>query len=185
MFRFDGMMIAAAALVGIAGATARADEKLAPTVDYFVGESKTTSPDGKPIRTTLSLVKRVVTPADNRIEEEVLSVTANGPARLFVTILEVNGNKYTVTEKSKAFEGEGELIGEPWKWKEWKSVTKLPGGAGTVTSEDKLTDRGMSAKKTFAGADGTIIFKFEDSLTRISPATYDILHAKLAPAEKK
>ena len=75
-------------------------------------------------------------------------------------------------------------MGEAWKWKEWKSVTKLAGGAGTVTSEDKLTDQGLSGKKTFTGADGKVALRFEDVLTSISPKTYEILYTRLAPKAK-
>lgn len=183
MFRIGGMAIAAAALLGIVDTTTRADAQAEPT--YFVGESRMTTPDGKLIQTSLSLVKRLVNPAKSQIEEHVLSVRENGPAKVFVTVLEVKGNAFVVTEKSKAFEGEGELIGDAWNWKAWKSVTRLHGGAGTVTSDDRLIDHGLSAKKTFTAADGKVQVTFEDSLTTISARTYEILYAKLAPPEKK
>jgi hypothetical protein len=81
--------------------------------------------------------------------------------------------------------GEGELTGEAWLWTRWKSVTKLAGGAGTVTSEDKLTERGLTAKKTFTGPDGKVAFRFDEALAPISPKTYEVLYMRLAPAEKK
>jgi hypothetical protein len=156
-----------------------------PQVDYFLGESRMTTPTGKHIRTTLSLVKRIVSEADGRIEEHVLSIDEKNAARPFIVVMQVKDSKFTVTERSKSFTGEGELIGEAWKWKAWKSVTKLSSGAGTVKSEDKLTERGMSGKKVYAGADGEVRVLFEDSLDRISARTYEILYAKLAPVEKK
>jgi hypothetical protein len=163
---------------------APAGDTPAAEVGYFLGESTTTTPDGKPVRTSLSLAKRVVDPAAGRIEEHVLSV-GERDVKAFVVVWEVKGNKSTLAERSGAFTGEGELVGEAWKWKEWKSVTRLPGGAGTVTSEDKVTDRGLSAKKRYAGADGRVVLHFEDSLRPITAKTYDILHARLAPADKK
>jgi hypothetical protein len=141
------------------------------------------TPDGKLVRTSLSLVKRVVSKKDNQIEEYVLSVDEKD-SKAFAVTMEVKGSKLIVAERSGAFSGEGELVGEPWKWKEWKSVTKLAGGAGTVTSEDKLTDQGLTGKKTFAGANGKVSLRFEDVLTSISPKTYEILHARLAPKAK-
>jgi hypothetical protein len=164
--------------------TALAEDKPAVEASYFFGESKMTTPDGKPIRTSLSLVKRVVNQPDSRIEEHVLSINERD-TKAFVVLMEVKGNKFTLTERSNAFSGEGELFGEAWKWKEWKSVTKLRGGAGTITSEDKISDPGLSAKKCYAGADGKVLFLFEESLKPISQKTYDILYSKLAPAEKK
>jgi hypothetical protein len=163
-------------------AAAYADDKPAGEATYYFGESKMTTPDGKPIRTSLSLVKRVVNPNESRIEEHVLTIT-DRESKAFVVVMEVKGKKFTMTERSNAFTGDGELVGEAWKWKEWKSTSKV--GGGTVTSEDKLTDQGLTAKKTFAGADGKVIFLFAESLRPISPQTYEILYTRLAPAEKK
>jgi hypothetical protein len=118
-----------------------ADEKPVAEVRYYLGESRMMTPDGKLLRTSLSLVKRVLSQADSRIEEHVLSV-GDKDAKAFVVVMAVKGKKFTVTERSKTFTGAGELQGEAWKWKGWKSVTKLAGGAGMVTSEDKLTDQG-------------------------------------------
>ena len=152
------------------------------TTTYYMGESKMTLADGTLIRTSISLVKRVVNKKDSRIEEHVLSVDER-ESKAFVVTLEVKGAKFTVSEKSGAFNGEGELVGKSWEWTEWKSETKLADGAGTVTSEDKLTDRGMSVKKTFAGVDGKVALRFEEALDSISQKTYEILYARLAPTE--
>jgi hypothetical protein len=99
--------------------------------------------------------------------------------------MEVKGKTFTMTEKGKAFSGEGELVGDPWKWKEWKSTAKLAGGAGTITSEDKVTEKGLTARKVFTGPDGKVLMHFEESLNTIGPKTYEILYARLAPAGKK
>ena len=77
------------------------------------------------------------------------------------------------------------MTGEAWLWTRWKSVTKLAGGAGTVTSEDKLTERGLSAKKSLTGADGKVAVRFDEALVPISPKTYEVLYTRLAPVEKK
>jgi hypothetical protein len=163
--------------------TALAGDQAAVETSYFFGESKMTTPEGKLFRTSLSLVKRVVNRTDSRIEEHVLSITERD-TREFVAILEVKGQKFTMTERSKAFSGKGELVGEPWKWKEWKSVAKLAGDTGIVTSEDKVTAQGLAVRKSYAGANGKVIFLFNELLRPISPKTYDILYARLAPAKK-
>jgi hypothetical protein len=185
MFR-KAMTVAALCLAMLwpAGSASLAQDK-SPQVEYFLGESKMMTPAGKHFRTTLSLVKRVVNQADGRIEEHVLSIDEKNATKAFVVVMEVKGSKFTLTERSGSFTGEGELIGEAWKWKEWRTVSKLPGNMGTVTSEDKLTERGLSAKKVYAGADGKVQFVFEDALDRISAKTYEILYTKLDPVEKK
>ena len=174
----------AAFVVLVGGRSSAAAEPMEVETSYYLGESKMTTPDGKLIRTSLSLVKRVVNKKESRIEEHVLSV-GEKESKAFVVTMDVKGSKFTMSEKSGSFTGDGELMGEAWRWTEWKSVAKLAGGAGTVTSEDKLTERGLSAKKTFAGADGKVAFRFDEALAPISPKTYQVLYTRLAPAEKK
>ena len=132
------------------------DEKPTVQIEYYLGESKMMTLDGKLIRTSLSLVKRVLNRDENKIEEHVMSIDEKAPARTFIVLFQVKGSKCTMSEQSKSFEGEGELFGDAWAWKGWKTTSKLAGGMGTVVSEDKLTERGMTAKKTFAGADGKV-----------------------------
>ena len=174
----------AAFVVLMGGRSSAAAEPMEVETSYYLGESKMTTPDGKLIRTSLSLVKRVVNKKESRIEEHVLSV-GEKESRAFVVTMDVKDSKFTVSEKSGSFTGAGELTGEAWRWTEWKSVTKLAVGVGTVTSEDKLTERGVSAKKTFTGADGKVAFRLDEALAPISPKTYEVLYMRLAPAEKK
>jgi hypothetical protein len=174
-----------AALVVVGGGrTSSGIEPIEVETTYYLGESKMTTPDGRLIRTSLSLVKRVVNKEERRIEEHVLSISEKD-SKLFTVTMSVKDSEFTISEQSGSFTGEGELIGEAWKWTEWKSVTKLAGGAGTVTSEDKLTDRGLFVKKSFAGGDGKVSVQFEESLAPISPTTYELLFARLAPSEEK
>ncbi len=177
-----------ACVVGIAAAAGGrpsvAAEPGGVETTYYLGESRMSTPDGKPVRTSLALVKRVVNKADSRIEEHVLLV-GEKDSKAFVTVQEVKDSRFTMTERSGAFTGTGELVGEPWKWTGWKSVTKLAGGAGTVTSEDELTPRGLTAKKAFTGADGKVVVRIEEALAPIGRKTYEILYARLAPAVKK
>lgn len=108
------------------GQRAPADEPAEAVTTYYLGETKMMSPDGKLLRTSLSLVKRVVDQKAGRIEEHVLSV-GEKESKAFVATLEVRGARFAVSERSGAFTGDGELVGEAWKWTEWKSVTKRPG----------------------------------------------------------
>ena len=75
-----------------------------------------------------------------------------------------------------------EIAASPRSGQGWDSVTKLAGGAGTVTSNDRVTDQGLFVRKSFAGAGGKEMFRFEVSLKPISPKAYDNLQSRLAPA---
>jgi hypothetical protein len=155
-----------------------------PESTYYLGESKMTTADGKPIRSSISLVKRVVDKDASQIVEHVLTINEK-ESKAFVTTLVVKGSRFTISEQSGSFTGEGELMGEPWRWKEWKSVTKITGGSGTVISEDKLTEHALIAKKTFAGADGKVVVRMDETLVPITPKTYEVLYRRLAAPEKK
>lgn len=168
MFKFSATIIGVVLVFSVDSSAA--DES---STTYYLGESKMTTPDGRLLRTSVSLVKRVVKPKESKIEEHVLSVDERS-AKPFVVTQKVSGSKFTMTEKSDSFGGEGDLIGEPWKWTGWKSVSKIAGGAGTVTSEDKLSEHGLTVKKTFAGPDGKASVKFEKSLKPVSAKMYEI-----------
>jgi hypothetical protein len=178
------MRLAALALAALA-TSARAADPPPATTDYFVGESRMTTPDGKPVRSTITLVKRELRPADGHVVETVATVPAEGPVREFVTVLMVTKNKFTLTVEGDGLTGEGELTGEEWKWTQWKSTTKLAGGRGTVVSEDRLTDRGLTVRKELRGPDGKVQFVFHEELPRVSKEAYDILHGRLVPPAKE
>jgi hypothetical protein len=130
MFRRSAAVVLAGLLSPVMCSVSLAEGKPVLETSYFLGESKMTTPDGKPVRTSLVLAKRVVNQAASRIEEHVLSVNEKD-SKAFVVVQEVKGKKFTLTERSGSFSGEGELVGETWKWKGWSSVTKIAGGAGT------------------------------------------------------
>jgi hypothetical protein len=57
-----------------------------------------TTPAGQQIGTSLSLVRRTLKPADNRIVEVVATIEAGKPAREFTTIFEVTGSKFAIRD---------------------------------------------------------------------------------------
>src|SRR6516165_7057704 len=91
-----------ACVLGIAFSASRrspAAEPVEVETTYYLGESRMSIPDGKLVRTSLSLVKRVVSRKDNRIEEHVLSVDERD-SKVFVVTLEVKGSSFIVSERS-------------------------------------------------------------------------------------
>src|SRR5438309_10164383 len=97
----------AAFVVIVGGRISAAAEPMEVETSYYLGESKMTTPDGKLIRTSVSLVKRLVNKKESRIEEYVLTVSEKD-SKAFVATLTVKGSKFTVSEKSESFTGEGE-----------------------------------------------------------------------------
>ena len=149
-------------------------------VTYYLGEVKMSSPTGQPFGSSLSLAKRTVKPAENKIVELVASIDPKQPTREYTTIFDVNGSKFTVKDEEGTFSGEGELIGRAWEWTGCKFVVNLTGQRkGILKAEDTFTNSGVLAKKSFSGPDGQVRVVFTEDLKPISKEMYEILHAKL------
>jgi hypothetical protein len=183
--RFGFLSTLISVLTFIPTAEVRAQDKPVGVTEYYLGESKMALPTGQVVRTTLSLVKRVSDPMKSKIEEHVLAIYSKAPPKAYVVTFVVKGSTFTVSEKSKSFAGKGELVGEPWKWKAWKSETELPDGMGKVVSEDRVTEKGLCGKKTVTGPDGKVKYLFDDSLAPISAAAYEILYEQLGSQVEK
>src|SRR5690242_3210919 len=66
---------------------------------YLLGEVKMSSPSGQPFGSSISLVKRSLKPAENKIVEVVLSLDSKQPPREYTTVFEVKGAKFTVKDE--------------------------------------------------------------------------------------
>jgi hypothetical protein len=149
-------------------------------VTYFIGGVKMSSPAGQPYGSSVSLVKRTLTPAENKIVEIVLSIDAKGPPQEYTTVFAVKDSKFTIRDEEKTFEGEGEFTGKPWSWTGWKyQVNMLGARKGTLKAEDTLTETGITVKKAFYSPDGRLRVNFSEDLKPIGKEMYDLLHAKL------
>jgi hypothetical protein len=147
---------------------------------YYLGEVKISSASGQPYGSSISLAKRTLKPAENKIVELVLSVDSKQPAREYTTVFDVKGSKFTVKDEEGTFAGEGELLGKAWEWEGLKfSVNMLGERKGTLKAEDIFTGGSLTAKKSFYSPDGQLRLIFSEDLKPISKEMYEILHAKL------
>ncbi len=96
-------------------------------VTYFLGEVKMSSPTRQFYGSSVSLVKRTLKPAENKIVEQVMSLDAKQTPQEYTTVFTVKDSKLTVKDEEGTFEGEGELIGKAWKWTGWKYNVNLIG----------------------------------------------------------
>ena len=146
---------------------------------YLLGEVKMSSPQGQPYGSSISLVKRTLKPAENKIVEQVLSLDAKS-AQEYTTVFVVKDAKFTVRDDEKTFEGDGELTGKAWSWTGWKYTVNLIGERkGKLIAEDVLTETGLTVKKSFYSPDGVLRVIFSEDLKPISKEMYELLHAKL------
>src|SRR5215472_1031222 len=80
-------------------------------IAYYLGEVKMSSASGQPFGSSITLAKRTLKPAENKIVELVLSLDSKQPAREFTTVFNVTGSKFTVKDEEGTFAGEGEFLG--------------------------------------------------------------------------
>jgi hypothetical protein len=171
------LLLTLAAAVTISAQTVPAPPE---QVTYFLGEVKMSSPTGQPYGSSVSLIKRTLTPAENKIVELVLSIDAKNVPQEYTTLFAVKDSKFTVKDEEKTFDGEGEFTGKPWNWTGWKyQVNMLGARKGTLKAEDTLTDGGLTVKKAFYSPDGQLRVNFSEDLKPITREMYDLLHAKL------
>lgn len=154
-------------------------------VTYFLGEVRMSSPSGQPMGSSLSLVKRTLSPDENKIVELVVSIDPAKLTREFTTIFEVQGTKFVMKDGEGTFAGEGELSGKAWEWNGWKYEVDFTGPRkGRLRGEDILGPDGIQVKKSFATPDGVVRVQFNEDLKPISKVTYEILRAKVLTEQK-
>jgi hypothetical protein len=168
-------------LLWIAPATV-AQTNSAPTEQtaYYLGEVKMNSASGQSYGSSISLAKRTLKPAENKIVELVLSLDSKQPAREYNTVFNVTGSKFTVKDEEGTFAGEGEFLGKAWEWEGWKySVNMFGERKGTLKAEDTFSGGRIKVKKSFYSPDGQLRIIFSEDLQQISKEMYEILHTKL------
>jgi hypothetical protein len=131
-------------------------------------------------QTARTIARRTVDPAAKQITEDVSHDDggAHG-AKSFHVVMAVEGDRFTMTEASNAFHGAGTLVGEPWRWTSWSSTSEIPNTGITVSSDDELTDTGMTATKRIM-RDGKELATTRDVLTTFDCADWDKAVAALA-----
>ena len=88
---------------------------LAETRHYLI-EGTMEQPTGKRVGTSLSLAKRTVDRTAGKIEEVVLFMSGQEPARETITVIRVEGEKATLSSPERGFSGQGKLSGPEWAW---------------------------------------------------------------------
>jgi hypothetical protein len=147
---------------------------------YYLVEGTMTLPNGRVAGTTLSIVKRTVDREAKRIEETVLSLRGEDPAREFVTVITPGAGKAAISSPSGGVTGEATLTGPEWAWTGMKFTTKLDSGA-SVEGEDVFGADSMSAHKKMSSGEGRPAIAIEESGKSISEAVYRILRSRLLP----
>lgn len=160
--------------IGCSAASHPAQPATAPTAstDCFAGVSTGMG------QTSHTIARRTVDPVARTITEDVSHDNAGAHgAKSFHVVMTVDGDRFTMTESGGAFTGTGSLVGEPWQWRSWSSVSQIPATSITVESHDELTSAGMTATKQITQG-GKLIATTTDDLKPFDCAQWD--EAKIA-----
>lgn len=148
---------------------------------YYLVEGTMTIPSGRNVGGSVSVIKRTVDPAKERIEERVLYLRGSDKARELVTIFKPQGSKAVLTWETGEPLGDGVLEGPAWQWTRIKFTTHVGEPKQVVEGEDLYTENGMSAEKRVLGPDGKPQVLIHETGRVISEQTYGLLAAALLP----
>ncbi|MEP6946511.1 MAG: hypothetical protein ABJA02_11385 [Acidobacteriota bacterium] len=155
--------------------------KPASVTTYFLGEVKMASPTGQPYGTSLSLVKRTISPADNQIVEIVMTLDPKQPAKEYTTVFAIKDSAFAIKDNEGTFEGTGKLTGPAWNWTGWTyTVNMLGERKGTLQGDDSMINGRIAVKKSMFSLDKQLRVVIAEDLSPISAEAYEILHSKLA-----
>lgn len=149
------------------------------STDYYLGEIRVTSPNGRARPASLALAKRVTNDASSVIVEEVLHVTPSTTEK-YVTVMKVSGNEIAVKDSANRFSGKGKLIGKPWAWTKWEIQASLADGSGTFKAKHHRTKDGILVLRDFLDPAGKVRLRYSEDLRQVSRDIYEILHSRLA-----
>ena len=116
--RIVKLFLPAAGLLLLLVSLAAAQTTPEANTTYYLGEVKMSSPTGRPFGSSISLVKRSIFPAENKIVEIVASIETR-EVKEYTTVFEIKGSDFTVKDQEGTFSGGGKLTGPAWAWTGW------------------------------------------------------------------
>ncbi len=164
------------------GFSAFADPLVDPYSLFLIGEVKTTSPDGKWLSSSVSLIKRTAIPLESRIEIRSLDLQKDTSVTERTTLMNVTGSNYVVTDKEGSYSGTGAWIGEPWRWTNWRYQVTFPKEHGGLEGEDHLDAHTLKMRKRYFDNKGKTVSRVSADFTMISEKAYELLAAKIDPS---
>ena len=171
---------AAVFLFGLGYATMRGATPAQPTTDYYEGTSTALLPTGRSVPNGVILARRTVDPSVGTIVEQVVSDDHRRPPAEHVIEMRVQGSSFTMRMDGSSL-GVGTLDGDPWRWRAWRSTSRLPGGL-RVESVDTLSGGVLVAHKTIFGADGAVMLRTTEQMSPISAARFSERRTELLRA---
>jgi hypothetical protein len=162
--------VAASCASGTTGG-ARSRSSAAPTTEYYYGTMTTSSPDGKvpfgpPVMT---LVRREVAPADDRIVETVVQ---DGVTRV-TTLQRQEGNHFAASADDRSISGALDFAGDDWRWASWTYAITMNDGSGTIQGTGHVDGKWIETEKYVVASNGDRRARIVDRLVQITHEEYE------------
>ena len=146
---------------------------------YYLVEGVMKLADGRNVGSNISLIKRTVDRDAGRIEEVVLTLRGQDPAREFTTVITPKGGKASVSSTEGGIAGEATLTGPEWAWTGMKFSTKIEPSGSRIEGEDEFSPDGLKAHKDIFKPDGNIQIRIDESGHAINKPVYEMLRSRL------
>lgn len=176
-------------LAGLVGCPAGGgEEPPAPVHSWYEGTLTATKPEGDPLgEPTVSLLRRSVLPAEERIEERWVELDENGTAfdviASITVALEEGTFRSLYQDEFGVLEGFGSFLnGDDWAWTAWEAQVEYTSGELTGTSLRTLAEVAggvLTADTEVIGSDSVLEVIEVRELEAISEATFDQRAAEL------
>ena len=146
---------------------------------YYLVEGVMKLADGRSVGSNISLIKRTVDREAGRIEEVVLTLRGQDPAREFTTIITPGAGKAIVSSPEGGISGEAALTGPEWAWTRMKFSTRIEPSGSRVEGEDEFSPDGIKAHKDIFKPDGSVQIRIDESGHSINKPVYEMLRSRL------
>jgi hypothetical protein len=150
---------------------------------HYLGDVKFMSQDSaRSWGNTVSLVKRIVYPAERRIIETVTQPPRNSglKAQEYRTVMNRVGasNEFSVEDEAKTFSGTISFTGLEWNWTGWTYNITLKDGA-TLKGTGTLDANGIHTTKELRNGKGEVAAEIKEDLAPVTEEIYLKWHKEI------
>lgn len=160
------------------------DEK-DPSVFYYMGEIKATTPDSIPLGTYVALTKQTVNKKENLITMQSISIDQKGETKDYNYTINVNDPNYVIRDLDSNYSGIGKYHGKAWKWSWWNYNILYKNPAGRMIGKDFVSLWGLMVNKDFYGPDGKKLIHYHERHNFITKEQFEILYLQVLKGSSK
>lgn len=156
-----------------------------PSVFYYLGEIKATTPDSISLGTYVALTKQTVNKKENLITMQSISIDQKGETKDYNYTINVNDPNYVIRDLDSNYSGIGKYHGKAWKWSWWNYNILYKNPAGRMIGKDFVSLWGLMVNKDFYGPDGKKLIHYHERHNFITKEQFEILYLQVLKGSSK